>query len=153
MLAPHVLKGIKMGLIPIDRVVRWADQMILAADVPEMWLIDLATASADKHDVIGTMRRYGASTDVDDDTFLALVAYGFFYSQLTLEQVRDALYFRFCSIDWNEMTPLRRQIYIFDDEINWDAIRARRTCAAILEPFRDVGERLVTDDTNYLKRP
>jgi hypothetical protein len=137
-----------MGLIPVDHVIRWADQIIVAANKPESWLIDLATSRTDNHDVISTLKGHGASTDVDDDTLLALVAYGFFHSRLALEQVRAALYDRFCLTDWKEMTPLRQQIYILDDEMGWDASRARRTCEAILQPFRDAGERLVSDYTN-----
>ena len=148
MIAPHVLKGIEMGLIPVERVIQWADQQIGAVESPEPWLIDLATTRADNHDVISVMRQHGASTKVDDDRFLALVAYGFFQSLLTLEQVHTALFGRFCATDWKEMTPLRQQIYIFDDEMDWDAERARRTCQAILHPFRDAGERLVSDYTN-----
>jgi len=94
------------------------------------------------------MKQHGASSEVDDDRFLALVAYGFFQSRLTLEQVHADLFRRFCTIDWKEMTPLRQQVYIFDDEMDWDAERARRTCEIILQPFREAGERLVSDSTN-----
>ena len=148
MLASHVLKGVEMGLIPVERVIRWADQQIVAAATPAPWLIDLATTRADNHDVISTMRQYGVSTEVDDDTLLALIAYGFFHSRLALAQVHAALYDRFCATGWKEMTPLRQQIYIFDDELDWDTNQARRTCEAILQPFRDSGERLVSDYTN-----
>jgi hypothetical protein len=145
MLASHVLKGMEMGLIPVECLIRWADKKIVAAEVPEAWLIDLATTRADSYDVISVMRQHGASTEVDDETFLALIAYAFFNSRLELEQVRRALFCRFCTIDWKEMTPLRQEIYVFDDEMDWDANRARRTCETILQPFRDVGERLVSE--------
>src|SRR5688572_29858163 len=112
MLASHVLKGIEMGLIPAERVIRWADQQIAATDKPESWLIDLATTRPDNHDVISTMKHHGASTETDDDTLLALVAYGFFHSRLALEQVHATLYDRFCATEWKEMTPLRQQIYV-----------------------------------------
>lgn len=148
MIAPHVLQGVEMGLIPVERVIRWADQQIIAAESPEPWLIDLATARPDNHDVIAAMRQRGASTEVDDYTFVALVAYGFFHSRLCLDQVHTSLFRRFCATEWKEMTPLRQQIYIFDDELDWDADRARRTCESILEPFRGAGERLVSDYTN-----
>src|SRR5687768_15486639 len=148
MIAPHVLKGVEMGLIPVERVIRWADQQIIATESPEPWLIDLATTRADSHDILSVMRQHGVSTEIDDDTWLALVAYGFFHSRLELEEVRNALYTRFCAVDWKEMTPLRQQIYIFDDELGWDMSRARRTCESILQPFRDPGEKLVGDYTN-----
>jgi len=148
MIAPHVLKGVEMGLIPVERIIRWADEQIIATESPEPWLIDLATTRPDNHDVIALMRRQGASTEVDDDTFIALVAYGFFHSSLGLEQVHAALFRRFCATEWKEMTPLRQRIYIFDDELDWDVARARRTCESILEPFQDAGERLVSDYKN-----
>ena len=148
MLASHVLKGVEMGLIPVERVIRWADQQIVAADKPDAWLIELATTRADNHDVVSVMKQHGASTEIDDDTLLALVAYGFFHSRLALEQVHAALFDRFCATDWKEMTPLRQQIYIFDDEMDWDTSRARQTCDTILQPFRDAGERLVSHYTN-----
>lgn len=148
MIAPHVLKGVEMGLIPVERVIRWAEQQIVATKSPAPWLIDLATTRADNHDVLSAMRRHGASTEVDDDRFLALVAYGFFHSRLVLEQVHTALFRRFCATDWKEMTPLRQQIYIFGDEMDWDVERARRTCETILQPFRDSGERLVSDSVS-----
>lgn len=147
MLASHVLKGIEMGLIPVERVIEWADQQIIAANIPESWLIDLATTRVDKHDIISIMRQHGASTEVDDDTLLALIAFGFFHSRLSLEKIRSALYQRFCATNWKEMTPLRQQIYIFDDEMDWDTKRARRTCEAILQPFRDAGGKLFNDYT------
>jgi hypothetical protein len=148
MIAPHFLKGVEMGLIPVERVIRWADEQIVATNSPEPWLIDLATTHADVHDIISAMRQHGASAEVDDDSFLALVAYGFFQSRMALEQVHVALFHRFCATDWKEMTPLRQQIYFFDDEMNWDVDRARRTCQIILQPFRDAGERLVSDFNN-----
>ena len=148
MIAAHVLKGIEMGLIPVERVIRWADQQIVATDKPESWLIDLATTRADNHDVISVMRQHGVSSEIDDDTLMGLVAYGFLHSRLSLEQVHATLFRHFCATDWKEMTPLRQQIYIFDDEMDWDMGRARQTCEAILRPFREAGERLVEDYTN-----
>jgi hypothetical protein len=149
MLAPHVLKGIEMRLIPVERVIRWADEQIVATKSPEPWLIDLATTRADVHDIISVMKQHGASAAVDDETFLALVAHGFFQSRMVLEQVHATLFCRFCATDWKEMTPLRQQIYIFDDEMGWDVERARRTCQIILQPFRDTGARLVGDYNDW----
>jgi hypothetical protein len=145
MLASHVLKGVEMGLIPIERVIKWADEQIVAIDEPDEWLFELATTRADANDVVRVMKKHGASTEIDDDTFLALVAFGFFNSRLALEQVQAALFDRFCLMDWKEMTLLRQQIYMFDDEMGWDTRRARQTCETILQPFRDAGERLVGD--------
>ncbi len=136
-----------MGLIPVAAVIRWADQMIIAAEKPEAWLIDLATTRADNHDVISVLKCHGASADVDDDTLLALLAYGFFHSRLTLSEVNSSLLNRFCFINWATMTPLRQQIYILDDEMGWDMSRAHQTCQSILQPFRDAGERLVKSYT------
>ena len=143
MLPSHVLKAVEMGLIPVGPVIRWADQQIVATDKPEPWLIELATSRSDNHDLVSTMKHRGASTEVDDDTFLASVAYGFFHTRMNLEQVRSALFEHFCLIDSKEMTPLRQQIYGFDEEMGWDTVRARRTCEAILDPFLEKGERLL----------
>ena len=160
MLPSHVLKGIEMGLIPIEHVIVWADSEIVASDKPELWLIELATR--DTPDMIGLLQEHGASTEVDAETLLALVSYGFFHSRLALEQVRAELYPFFCADDSKQhhlwildprtmknrktraqlhgvhrkggrgLTSLRSMIDIFDDEMGWDRSRARRTCEAIL---------------------
>ena len=134
-----------MRLISAEDVIRWADAMIIATEQPKPWLIDLAISRPDAHDVISMLRHHDATTEVDDDTFLALVAYGYFQSRLTLEQVRSNLYARFCLIDWKVMTPLRQLIYVFDDEMGWDVGKARWTCETILQPFREAGAKLVVD--------
>jgi hypothetical protein len=143
MLPSHVLKAVEMGLIPAGPVIRWADQQIVATDQPEPWLIELATAGSDNHDIISMMKHQGVSTEVDGDTFLALVAYGFFHSRMTLAEARTALYQKFCLNDPKEMTALRQQVYILDDEMGWDSSRAQRTCEAILDPFLEIGEQLL----------
>ena len=150
MLPSYVLKAVEMGLVPVDPLIRWADQQIVGTDKPEPWLIEMATSRGDNHDLVSAMKHRGASTKIDDDTLLALVAYGFFHTRMSLEQVRDALFNHFCLTDSKEMTPFQQQIYSFDDELGWDTVRARRTCEAILVRFLETGERLLGPYTKQI---
>ena len=141
---PHILKGVELGLIPAKRILQWAEMQIMATDPPAFWLTELVTTQLEDHDLVSAMKEHGASSDVDEDTFLSLVAFGFFRSPVRLERIREILFDRFC-VAPNEMTPLRQQVYIFDDEMGWDATRAHRTCENLLRPYREKGEELLRE--------
>jgi hypothetical protein len=147
--APMVL-GVWMKIISPEILIRWADRMILTYPDPELWVLDLAIMKPDAIDVVEHLQRHGASMTMEDGVFLALLAYGFHQGLLPIEGVRAALWNRYCEVSWTEMTPMRQQAYLLDEEVNTDLAAADRRCMALLEPYRELGERLCRELLNTI---
>ncbi len=142
---PAILRGLLIGAIPPENIIQWAQQTIFAHR--EAWLEELASLPPEPRSLVDFLQLHGGLLDDDDSTFLALLAYGFFRSNLSLKQTSDLLHLRFRFFDKlvGEAldTPLQQQIAILDAEMERSSDSAAGTCARILEPHRIVGEEIV----------
>src|SRR5437868_1805181 len=81
---PHRLKAVELGIIEPESV------------VPREWIYDLCIlCPASPEDFLGFFRQYGATSEVDDNTYIALVAGGFFRKTLDPTAVTGLLTKRF----------------------------------------------------------
>ena len=77
----------------------------------------------------------GASEEIDDELFLILCSGSFFYKKLAPSNVLIDLLNRFCLIEWTEMTDLRQEIYIIDDEMGWAPKQATSNLGNLLRNY------------------
>jgi hypothetical protein len=134
-----------LGLIEPDQVASWADGQIAATDQPPYWLIQLSTQSdGDPLAVQKLLAEAGAAPQVDDDSYLSLVA-GLYSARADANRAVGLLYERFC-IDWEEMTDLRQEIFVIEDEMGWNESkgngRLKRLLKKHLSEFTEQAERL-----------
>ena len=61
---------------------------------------------------------------MDDDTLLALLAFGLFHSRLSLDQIKSELFKRFWARSWEEMTPLQKKMYC--SSMSWIGTKGKR---------------------------
>lgn len=134
--SPVLLQAHLLGLIDNSRLVKWADACIAKLENPDDWLIELSSCPPrTRAEMQSLFVAHGASAVVNDEVFLGLIAYAHANSSMTLQAIHDALMTRFCYAESSAMTPLARNLYVFDDEMDWDEHRARQTLDKILAPY------------------
>lgn len=141
-LPPHHLKiAFELGLLSRDEVVALADKALAAPEKPSQWILSISSAPSQlsRYDFI---RLLPEGDEPSDEEFIALCAYGWSKGLFDPKRIGGLLYDRFC-LKAGEMTPLRQQIYVYDDELGWDVNRAMSTLQGILVPFSAQGERLM----------
>ena len=123
---------LELGLIEPDQITSWADSQIATTEQPPYWMIEL---SSDSISDLLTIRKLfyegGAATQVDDDTFLSLVA-GFYSVRNDANKTMALLYERFC-VDWKEMTDFRKELFTIDDELGWNESKGISRLKILLE--------------------
>lgn len=128
-----LLHCLLLGAIEPAHVVSWADKQIAGIEQPPYWLMQLSTEVKDDPLAIQKILfEAGAAPQVDDDTFLALVA-GLYSIHSDVGQAVSLLMERFCFCDWKEMTDFQREVYLMDDEFGWDESKGIGRLTKLLE--------------------
>lgn len=73
---------------------------------------------------------------------LTVAAAGYFSGKLSLEDARSYLFAKICIDNDGEMTELRQEIYIIDDECDWDPGRAAIRLQRLLDRYKSWSENL-----------
>ncbi|MGZ4962663.1 MAG: hypothetical protein ACXWIU_04055 [Limisphaerales bacterium] len=129
---PHRLKAVELGIIEPEAV------------VPREWIYDLCViCPASPEDFVGFFRQYGATSEVDDNTYIALVAGGFFRKTLDANAVTNLLAKRFAKYGRVD-AGLQRCLDQLSSEFTRPQ-RATEICVEVLTPYQALADRLLAD--------
>lgn len=136
--------ALTLGVIPASEAVSWADFWIMNLDDPPYWLIELSTSSkVTPHDLVNLIPIDESHLMIKDHEFIGAMAVRFIDQCDSLDEILPLLYTRFCSCDWKEMTNTRQQIYVIDDEYDWDRSRAVQTAQTFLKSYLHEGRSML----------
>ncbi|MEO5716047.1 MAG: hypothetical protein ABIT37_21380 [Luteolibacter sp.] len=114
-------------------------------DVP-YWLIEISTSpNATSYDLRKLLPIDSVGQGPTEQEFLGAMAVRFIDHHDSLCDLLPLMYDRFCSCEWTEMTATRQEIYVIDDEFDWDRTRATKTAHGFLEQFLAGGIRLIEE--------
>jgi hypothetical protein len=140
----HFAPGLELGLVEPAQVIAWADEQIAAWDEPPEWLIELSTVRPCGEEVLRVLRARGADESIDDESFLALLAVGYFRRGWEIRRTVGLLLRRFCYVERSgELTSRQAQIYLIDDELDHSPSAAKERCWNLLRPALTMGDGLV----------
>jgi hypothetical protein len=129
---PHCLKAVELGIVDPEAV------------VPREWIYDLCIiCPASPEDCVAFFRQYGASSEVDDNTYIALLAGGFFRRNLDPFAVATLLQKRF-SKHARVDEGMRCCIEQLTAQ-HTDAERAKEICVQAFTPYQELADRLLAD--------
>ncbi len=141
----NLILGLSLGLIGGNDAVAWADNYILDSDNPPHWVLELALEDGKSvHDALKRIPGGLAAQPATDAQFLGAMAVRFLDRREPLTKILPLLYEKFCLCDWIEMTPFRQEIYLIDDELDWDPVRAQETASEALMKFLPEGYELLS---------
>ncbi|MES2477254.1 MAG: hypothetical protein V4640_15825 [Verrucomicrobiota bacterium] len=136
--------GLMLGVIHAPDAVSWADSWVMQLDDLPYWLIEISTSSrVTPHDLLKLLPVDVDDLKVTDNEFLGGMAVRFIDQRDTLDRILPLLYDRFCLCEWTEMTNTRQQVYLIDDEWDWDRSRAVQTAHTFLVPYLSGGRSLL----------
>ncbi|MBK1829057.1 hypothetical protein [Haloferula rosea] len=136
--------GLRLGVIQPRDVVEWADSWIMRLDDPPYWLIEVSTSPrAAQHDLLNLIPTIATDEEVADQEFLGAMAVRLIDQAEPLGEILRLMYERFCLCEWTEMTEIRQQVYLIDDEWDWDQSRAIKTARTFLTPHLEAGRSLL----------
>jgi hypothetical protein len=136
--------GLSLGVIHAPDAVEWADSWIMRLDDPPYWLIEISTSPrATQQDLLKLIPATADDEDATDQEFLGAMAVRSIDQSGSLSEILRLMYERFCLCEWTEMTEVRQQVYLIDDQWEWDQSRAVRTARALLMPHLSVGRDLL----------
>jgi hypothetical protein len=142
--ARDLAMGLSLGVIHAPDAVEWADSWIMRLDDPPYWLIEISTSPrATLHDLLKLIPATADDEGATDQEFLGAMAVRFIDQSDSLGEILRLMYERFCLCEWTEMTEVRQQVYLIDDEWDWDQARAVQTARTFLMPYLKVGRRLL----------
>jgi hypothetical protein len=128
----YCLKAVELGLVDPEAV------------IPREWIYDLCVlCPASLEDCVSFFRSHGASTEVDDNTYLALLAGGFFRNQFNVATVTHLLSKRFSN---HAMTDSGLRGFL--DKLNNPKTlpqHAYDICIEVLSPYQDLGDLLLAE--------
>lgn len=128
----HCLKAIELGIVDAEAV------------IPREWIYDFCVlCPASPEDCVGFFRQFGATSEVDDNTYIALVAGGFFRQTLDAAGVAKALTKRFARHSLVD-AGLRGCLEQLTNEFTSEQ-RANEICTEVLTPYQELGNRLLAD--------
>lgn len=129
---PHCLKAVELGIVDPEAV------------VPPEWLYDFCIlCPATPEDCVAFFRHYGATSEVDDNTYIALLAGGFFHRNLDPLTIAALLQKRFSKhalVDEGMRCCLEQLTSPYTD-----ADRAKEICVRAFTPYQDLANRLLGD--------
>ena len=68
-MAEYFIRGLTQGTVSAAEIIRWADEVIVAAEKTEDWMLDISTSSAD--DRMGVLHHLHAVKGEIDEAALA----------------------------------------------------------------------------------
>ena len=136
--------GLSLGVIHASDAVEWADSWIMRLGDPPYWLIEISTLSrATRYDLLRLIPQAVDGREPTDQEYLGAMAVRLIDQADSFGEILRLMYERFCLCEWTEMTEVRQQIYVIDDEWDWDQTRAVQTGRTFLMPYLSVGRSLL----------
>ncbi len=136
--------GLSLGVIHAPDAVEWVDSWIMRLDDPPYWLIEISTSPrATLHDLLKMIPAAADDEEATDREFLGAMAVRLIDQGDSLGEILRLMYDRFCLCEWTEMTEIRQQIFVIDDEWDWDRTRAIPTARTFLMTYLAVGRSLL----------
>lgn len=123
-------------MLKVPDIIRWCDDIIEEDDKPDTNIIELSMAPKNVHEILKHLSGIGASETLTEEMCLTVTAAGYFTGKLKMENARSYLFQRICIEEDREMTPLMQEIYLFDDECDWDHARAKDRLERLLAPYK-----------------
>jgi len=128
--------AVELNALSVESIVEWCDIQILNQDNPDEWLIELSMTKKNPISIVKQLVTAGASLDIDDGLFMVLLSGAYFQKRINANRAVQLLMERFCFIDWEEMTELRQEIYVIDDELDWNKSKALKRLDALLREYK-----------------
>jgi hypothetical protein len=136
--------GLSLGVIHASDAVEWADAWIMRIDDPPYWLIEISTSpKLSPHDLLKLIPEAVGDEATSDQEFLGAMAVRFLDHGDSLGEILRLMYERFCLCEWTEMTEIRQEIYLIDDEWDWDQSRAVQRARTFLMGHLEAGRSLL----------
>lgn len=143
----NLCKAFTLRLLTKEDLIQWADKQIVELEKPPYWLIELSLSQAlHINDVEKLLFRNIPNCIVTESDFLGVMAYRYIKKHEPLTSILSALYDRFCTVDWVEMTDVRQEIYLIDDELDWNKKQAAKRALSFLTPYLDCSICYLLDD-------
>ena len=137
--------AVELNVLPAESIIEWCDKQILDQDNPDEWLIELSMTKKHSIDIVKQLVSVGASLDIDDDLFMVLLSGAYFQKRINANRAVQLLMERFCFIDWKKMTELRQEIYVIDDEFDWNKSKALKRLDALLREYKAIYRRRISE--------
>jgi hypothetical protein len=132
--------GLSLGTIGATEAIAWADAQIMELD-PPYWLIEISTFRGKHiHDLLKLLPAAARSEPPSDAEFLGAMAVRVLHHGDALTRIVSLLMDRFCYVEWTEQTDVCKQIYLIDDELDWNPERARRSATSFLSSYLAAGK-------------
>ena len=143
----NLCKAFTLRLLTKEDLIQWADKQIVELEEPPYWLIELSLSQAlHIYDVEKLLFQNIPNCIVSDSEFLGAMAYRHIKKHEPLTSILSALFDRFCLVDWVEMTDIRQEIYLIDDELDWNKKQAAKRALSFLTPYLDCSICYLLDD-------
>jgi hypothetical protein len=127
--------AVDLNAVAVEEVISWCDKQIAEIEKPDFWLIKLSTSRKDPTEIVNQLKMAGAITEVEDSVYLALVAGAFFRERIDYNRATQLLLGRFCWAEWEFMTELRQEIYVIDDELEWNVAKGVKRLKSLLKKY------------------
>jgi hypothetical protein len=129
---PYCWKAVELGIVDPEAV------------IPREWIYDFCIlCPATPEDCVAFFRNYGASTEVDDNTYLALVAGGFFRNVLNATDVTRLLNKRFGAHALVDSGFRHCLEMLTNPDI--EAKHAKDICTEVLSPYQELATKLLSN--------
>lgn len=135
--------GLQLGILDPPDLVAWADRHIMQLDTPPYWLIELSLASrACVAEMLKILPSQTPSPEPTDLEFLGAMALRLIDRGEPLATILPPLFERFCLAESTPMIAVRDEIYLVDDESDWDRAKAEARARSLLGYFLPGGREL-----------
>lgn len=137
--------AIDLNALAVDEVISWCDKQMVKIEKPDFWLIELSTSRKHPIDIVSQLKLAGAQTEIQDSMYLTLVAGAYFRERIDYNRAIQLLMERFCFVDWEIMTDLRQEIYVIDDELEWNVPKGIKRLKSFLKSYNQNFENLLIE--------
>ena len=137
--------AIDLNALAVDEVISWCDKQMAKIEKPDFWLIELSTSRKHPIDIVSQLKLAGAQTEIQDSMYLTLVAGAYFRERIDYNRAIQLLMERFCFVDWEIMTDLRQEIYVIDDELEWNVPKGIKRLKSFLKSYNQNFENLLIE--------
>ena len=137
--------AIDLNALAVDEVISWCDKQMAKIEKPDFWLIELSTSRKHPIDIVSQLKLAGAQTEIQDSMYLTLVAGAYFRERIDYKRAIQLLMERFCFVDWKVMTDLRQEIYVIDDELEWNVPKGINRLKSFLKSYNQKFDNLLIE--------
>jgi hypothetical protein len=137
--------AVDLNALAVEELIWWCDKQIAENEKPEFWLIELSTNRKHPIDIVNQLKMAGALTEIEDSVYLTLVAGAYFRERIDYNRATQLLLERFCWVEWEVMTDLRQEIYVIDDDLEWNVTKGVKRLKSLLKNYNQKFETILIE--------